>query len=608
MRLLKHCLLSVSLLFPLLSFATEGLQIYTRDALSLNGEWKIIIDPYENGFYNYRYEAFDQHKTPSVNAYFTDTKQRHPADLIEYNFDKADSLQVPGDWNTQNDKFYFYEGTIWYRKKFDAPKHKKTDRQFLYFGAINYRADVYLNGKKLGIHVGGFTPFHYEITGKLNDKDNSLVVKVDNKRFADAVPTLNTDWWNYGGITRDVKVINTPKVFVRDYQITLSSLENKTISGKIYLDAASAGEKVQITIPELSIKEKIVTNEKGVAEFSFNKKDLQLWQPESPKLYDIKISSKYDQLTDRVGFRTVSTRGKQILLNGKPLFLRGISVHEEYAAENGGRVKNAEEATQLLDWAKELGCNFVRLAHYPHNEHMARLADEKGLLVWSEIPVYWTIAWENETTYQNAEAQLTAMIERDKNRAAIIIWSMANETPVSDARNQFLHRLVNKARSLDSTRLISAALEKHYRSDNPNIAVVEDPMAEWVDLVAFNQYVGWYDGLPEKTQRVTWEIKYNKPVFVSEFGGDAKKGYHGSADTIFTEEFQEKLYINTLAMINKIDGLVGLSPWILVDFRSPRRQLAEIQTGFNRKGLYSEKGEKKKAFYVLQKFYEEKAQ
>ena len=609
MRSLQKIFLSTFVLLialPCFSSA-KGFQTYTRDALSLNGEWKIIIDPYENGFYNYRYEAFDQQENPSVNAYFTDTKQRHPADLIEYNFDKAASLQVPGDWNTQDDKFYFYEGTIWYRKKFDSPKHKKTDRQFLYFGAINYRADVYLNGKKLGTHIGGFTPFHYEITGKLKSKDNSLVVKVDNKRFADAVPTLNTDWWNYGGITRDVKIINTPASFIRDYQIALSSVENKTISGKIYIDAAKAGDQVQVSIPELAVKQKLDVDEKGIAHFSFSKNELQLWQPESPKLYAIKISTQYDELNDRVGFRTISTKGKHILLNGKPIFLRGISVHEEYAAKGGGRIKHADEAAKLLDWAKDLGCNFVRLAHYPHNEHMTRLADEKGLLVWSEIPVYWTIAWKNEATYQNAETQLTAMIERDKNRASIIIWSMANETPVSDARNQFLHRLVNKARELDSTRLISAALEKHYHSDNPNIAVVEDPMAEWVDLVAFNQYIGWYDGLPEKTQQITWEIPYNKPVFISEFGGDAKKGFHGSADTIFTEEFQEKLYINTLSMISKIDGLVGLSPWILVDFRSPRRQLAEIQTDFNRKGLYSEKGEKKKAFYVLKKFYDDKA-
>ena len=173
-----------------------ALQTYTRAATSLNGEWKIIVDPYENGYYNYRYEPFDQQETPSANAFFTDSKQKTPADLIEYDFDKAETLQVPGDWNTQKEKLYYYEGSVWYRKKFDAPAGKKSDRQFIYFGAVNYRADVYLNGKKLGVHIDGFTPFHYEVTGKLKSKDNSLIVKVDNKRYADAVPTLNINWWN----------------------------------------------------------------------------------------------------------------------------------------------------------------------------------------------------------------------------------------------------------------------------------------------------------------------------------------------------------------------------------------------------------------------------
>jgi len=584
------------------------LQAYTRDATSLNGEWKIIVDPYENGYYNYRYEPFDQQENPSVNAFFTDSKPKTPSDLIEYDFDKADTLQVPGDWNTQKEKLYYYEGSVWYRKKFDAPIAKKTDRQFIYFGAVNYRADVYLNGKKLGVHVGGFTPFHYEVTGKLKAKDNALIIKVDNKRHADAVPTLNTDWWNYGGITREVKLFNVPRTFIRDYKIALSSLEQKTVTGSVLLDGAKGGEKIQLRLPELKIQQTLTADKNGSANFSFTVPDAQLWSPETPKLYSVQISSSSDKLTDTIGLRSITTKGKQLLLNGKPLFLRGISVHEEYSADGGGRVSNAKEAQTLLGWAKDLNANFVRLAHYPHNEDMVRLADQMGLLVWSEIPVYWTINWKNEETYQNAEAQLSAMIERDKNRAAVIIWSLANETPVSDVRNQFLARLAKKARSLDNTRLISAAMEKHYRSDNENIAVVEDPLADLVDMVSFNQYIGWYDGLPEKADRVTWEIKYNKPVFVSEFGGSAKQGFHGDVNQIFTEEFQENLYRKTLGMVDKIDGFVGTSPWILADFRSPRRLLDGIQDDFNRKGIYSNEGVKKKSFFVLQEFYNKKEQ
>jgi beta-glucuronidase len=253
-----------------------------------------------------------------------------------------------------------------------------------------------------------------------------------------------------------------------------------------------------------------------------------------------------------------------------------------------------------------LNANFVRLAHYPHNQHTVRLADELGLLVWSEIPVYWTISWDNSNTYQNAENQLVEMISRDKNRASVIIWSIANETPVSDIRNQFLAKLAAKARSLDGTRLISAAMEKHYSKDDKNLAVISDPLSDIVDIVSFNQYIGWYEGMSEKLERTKWKIPYDKPVIVSEFGGGAKFGLHGDTTERWTEEFQVDIYSKTLDMLEKVDGWAGVSPWILMDFRSPRRLHDLYQQDFNRKGLLSEKGEKKQAFNVLKNFYDNK--
>jgi beta-glucuronidase len=270
-------------------------------------------------------------------------------------------------------------------------------------------------------------------------------------------------------------------------------------------------------------------------------------------------------------------------------------------------VNSPEKARKLLEFAKELGCNFVRLAHYPHNEAMTRLADQLGILVWSEVPVYWTIHWENPETYQNAERQLTDMIRRDANRASIIIWSLANETPVSEARTKFLTNLANKARSLDGTRLLSAAMEKHSKPGAPNVSIVEDPLAGVLDIISFNQYTGWYDGLPDKCAKITWEIPYDKPVLVSEFGGGAKQGFHGKKNDRWTEEFQEDLYRQTLPMLEKIPGLSGFTPWILVDFRSPKRLLPGVQDGFNRKGLISSEGAKKKAFFVLQGYYRQRA-
>ena len=574
-----------------------------RKTFSLNGKWNYIIDPYETGYYDYRYQPADQNPNPT-SGFFLDQHQTDKSQMLEYDFDKCPTLMVPGDWNSQDDKLLYYEGTIWYRKLFSYKKSAADNRVFIHFGAANYETDVYLNGKKLGKHIGGFTPFDYEITSLLKDENNSIVVKVDNKRKREAVPTLNTDWWNYGGITRDVDVVEVPSTFIADYKIQLKKGSSSEISGMVKLDGAQKSQSIKIEIPEIKQTATINTDENGVANFSIPVKNLSLWSPENPKLYEVTVASATDKVTERIGFRTIETKGTDILLNGKSVFLRGICIHEENAMR-GGRAYSREDAQMLLGWAKELNCNYVRLAHYPHNENMARVADELGILVWEENPVYWTILWDNPDTYGNAQQQLTDEITRDKNRASVIIWSMANETPVSEARTNFLRKLAEHARSLDDTRLISAALEVHGNS-NPNDKVVEDPFAEYVDIVNFNEYVGWYDGLPEKCDRINWVIKYNKPVMISEFGAGALQGLHGDILTRWTEEYQEDLYKRTLPMLSKIPQFRGLTPWILCDFRSPKRMLTNIQDGWNRKGLIGQNGTKKKAFYVLQDFYKQK--
>ena len=567
---------------------TEG-----RRTITLDGEWKTIIDPYESGFYDYRYQ-------PSIDGYFKNAKPKSKSDLIEYDFDTSASLKVPGDWNTQSEQLFFYEGTIWYKKSF-AYQRKPNTRLFVYFGAANYLADVYLNGEKLGQHEGGFTPFNFEITKLIHDGDNFLIVKVDNKRRRDAMPTLMTDWWNYGGLTRDVKLIETPATFVQDYFIQLQKGSRNRIAGWVKLNGATLNQRVTIGIPEAGISRSFTTDASGRTAIDFTA-DLKLWSPETPKLYDVAIETETDQVRDQIGFRSIETKGTEILLNGRPIFLRGASIHEE-APFRGGRANTREDAQTLLGWAKELGANFVRLAHYPHNEYMVREADRMGIMVWSEIPVYWTILWENPATLENARNQLSEMIARDKNRAAVVIWSVANETPLSDSRLSFLRNLVAHARSLDPTRLISAAMERRYL--DATTQMIDDPLGQYLDVLGCNEYVGWYDGLPEKADQLQWRTKYQKPLIMSEFGGDALFGNHGDASARWTEEYQEDLYRHQIAMLKRIPFLRGTAPWILMDFRSPRRPLAKIQDYWNRKGLISNKGEKKKAFYVMQGYYTE---
>jgi beta-glucuronidase len=583
------------------------INLQSRETNSLNGNWKIIVDPYENGFYNYRYIPFESLDNPGKSAFFTNSKPSHKSELLEYDFDKAEELQVPGDWNTQMEKLFYYEGTVWYKKSFEYYKSADENRVFLYFGAVNYQADVYFNGKKLGRHLGGFTPFNFEVTDLLKEKENFVVVKVDNKRKKEAVPTLNTDWWNYGGITRSVELVETPETFIQDYFIQLDPENPNIIKGYVRFQGNEAADRnFSVKIPELNIAIKLKTDAYGFATMNIPVKDLVFWSPDSPKLYDVILSDDTKELKDKIGFRTIKTRGQDILLNGDPVFLRGISVHEERPI-SGGRVYNKEDAQKLLQWAKELGCNFVRLAHYPHNEYMVRLADEMGILVWEENPVYWTIEWDNNNTYNIAQQQLNEVIQRDKNRASVIIWSMSNETPNNEARMIFLKKLADFTRKTDPTRLISAALEQSSLNGNSSVRTIHDPFADIVDVLSFNQYIGWYDGLPEKCETVTWEIKQNKPVIISEFGGGAKFDYHGDKNTRWTEEFQEYLYEENLKMLSKLPQLRGMSPWILMDFRSPRRVLPEIQDNWNRKGLLSEKGEKKKAYFVLQGYYLEKS-
>ena len=553
-----------------------------RSTVSLNGKWHIIIDPQEAGYYDYRYKV-------NKYGYFKNAKPKDKTSLVEYDFDKSGTLDVPGDWNSQKEKLLFYEGTIWYKKSFDYER-KPGMRVFVYFGAANYHSIVYLNGQKLGEHVGGYTPFNFEITRFVREKDNFLIVKVDNRRRRDGVPALNFDWWNYGGLTRRVELVEVPQTFIRDYFIQLKTGSLDTVAGWVQLDGEQAEQAITVEIPEANVRRTFKTDASGYAEIEFDAK-LQLWSTQEPKLYKVNIKSDTD----------IETRGTKILLNGKPIFLRGVCIHEQ-APKGNERAYSREHSETLLGWAKEMNCNFVRLAHYPHNEYMIRTAEERGILVWSEIPVYWTINWESKAALDNALNQLTEMITRDKNRAAVILWSVANETPVSEVRNEFLIKLSERMKSLDPTRLATAAMEKDYRDSTTPI--ITDPFGKYVDVLGCNEYVGWYEKLPDRCDSYRWEVAYNKPVIFSEFGGGALAGFHADKYTRWSEEYQEYLYQKQIQMLEKIPFAAGTTPWILNDFMSPRRPLVRIQDFWNRKGLISDKGEKKRAFYVMQRFYE----
>jgi beta-glucuronidase len=568
-----------------------------RPSISLDGDWHVIVDPYDNGYYDFRMKE-------RPDGYFLNEKPGPSQKLVEYDFSKAATLKVPGDWNSQRDSLFFYEGTVWYEKDFTYHPKLHT-RTFLHVGAANYISHAWVNGREACDHEGGFNSFDCEVTSLLHAGNNFVVIYVNNRRTRDGVPTLNTDWWNYGGLTRDVSLIETPEVFIDDYSLQLQRGSGDSIAGWVHVAGVGSATSVTVTIPELHVTKTAKADSTGRATFTFDAPKLQHWSPQNPKLYEVEISSGEDRLKDSIGFRTIEVKGENILLNGKSIFLRGISIHAE-APYRSGRANTEQDAETLLGWAKELGANFVRLAHYPHDERMTRLADRMGLMVWSEVPVYWMIDWENPATLANATNQLQEMIRRDRNKASVVLWSVANETPNTPPRLAFLKNLIATAHAEDPTRPVTAALlvtTLPDAADGTRTKVLDDPLGEYLDVLGCNEYIGWYEGTPDLAGRTRWQSKYNKPLIMSEFGGDAKAGLHGAPTERWTEEYQETIYRQQVAMLKQITFLRGLSPWILMDFRSPRRPLPGVQDYYNRKGLISNEGQKKKAFFVLQEYY-----
>jgi beta-glucuronidase len=577
-----------------------------RPALSLNGDWHVIPDPYQTGLYDF-------HKHEIARGWFVNQKAK-PGDTgpVDYDFSKAETIKVPGDWNTQKPEFFWYEGLMWYEKDFDF-EPKAGTRIYLRVGAANYKSIFWVNGQKVCEHVGGFTAFNCDVTAAVHTGSNFVIAVVDNTRHEDGVPTTQTDWFNYGGLTREVSLITVPGAFIDQYDLYLSKTELGMIQGWVSVVGSTKGT-VEFSIPELHAK----------ASFPYLLADrpmppggmripihlsapgLKLWSPESPKLYKVELRAGADSVEDEIGLRTIETKGDEILLNGKPIFLRGICIHAE-APYRTGRAYSDKDAETLLGWAKELGANYVRLAHYPHDETMLRAADRMGVLVWAENPVYWAVQFDKPEVYANAENQLREEIETSRNHAAIILWSMANETPINDARTKFISSLAARARELDPTRLITAALLVHTdKNGERSTKVDDDPLGQYLDVLGTNEYIGWYEQHPETADTTDWKISYNKPLIMSEFGADAKAGLHGGDNDRWTEEYQANVFRHQLGMLNRIGQLRGMSPWILMDFRSPRRPLAGIQDEFNRKGLISDQGQKKEAFSLLQKAYTEK--
>jgi beta-glucuronidase len=568
------------------------INITGRETESLNGRWHFCVDPYDScrrarWFKEIRYNE-------------------NGAELpVDWDFETWERIDVPGTWNVRKQELYWYENPAIYMRTFKYIPKNIPERLFLCFEGAAYETSVFLNGEFIGTHDGGSTPFTADVSGRVKtDRENRLIVVVDARRSPFRVPMDNTDWFNYGGLYRDVYMVRTPEVYIKDWFVRLVPDGSfSKIKADVYVAGGEGGGgTVFLSIPELEITREITIGQgRGSCVVSLSPEKLSLWSPETPKLYDVSLrllsgGGGGDQVRDRIGFREITSRGQEIFLNGRKIFLRGVSVHEDHYLL--GKTTSAEIIRETIRDLKEMNGNYLRLAHYPHDRRFAQIASEEGVLLWEEIPVYWAIAFNNQNTYRDAENQLAELILRDRNRAGVIIWSVGNENADTDERLAFMSSLAKKAGALDETRLVSAACLV-----NTAKLRIEDRLSEFLDVIGINEYYGWYDPDFDKLSAMLSASDPDKPVIITEFGGGARSGQRGSAEDLFSEDYQENLYRKQVETFKKYPFIAGLSPWILYDFRCPRR-FNRYQEGYNRKGLIdADRKTKKRAFFVMREFY-----
>lgn len=434
------------------------------------------------------------------------------------------------------------------------------------------------------------------------------MLKVNNQRRKDAISAMSFDWWNYGGITRDVMLVRMPDTFISDYFIRLNKRDRKELLMDIALSQPVKDRKINVFIPEVGIKMSLITDDDGTASARLRTTKLRRWSPDDPKTYNVNITTSSDTVTEQIGFRNINISKEKVLLNDHPVFLRSVAFHEEIA-QRMGRATSHADAIALVSEAKALGCNMVRLAHYQQNEYIVREAEKQGLILWQEIPVWQAIDFNNDSTLAKACHMLQETIHRDRNRCADCFWGIANETKNTEPRNRFLTQLLQAGKDMDTTRLFVAAFDLAYFDRQEDEFTMYDDFYPLLDVVGINKYMGWYASWPKDPSLLRWNVARGKPLFISEFGGEALYGYHGS-DTdanSWSEEYQAKLYRDNLRMFNNIPNLCGISAWALFDFRSPTRLQPTYQEGWNRKGLISDQGQRKQAWHIIHDYYIKKA-
>ncbi len=531
------------------------------------------------------------------------------------------SIPVPASWNEIFPDKRDYLGPATYITRFQVPAEYKNKKILLRFNSVNYFASVYLNNKKLGSHEGGNLPFEFELPKKILKKNNLLSVVVDGQLAPDRVPPGNIpynpkdafantaypaaafDFFPFCGIHRKVYLCAVPQQAIKDITIT-TDIKNK--SGIVHVRIErdfDADASASVSIGTISRQAKF----KGrYADFHIIIPRAKFWSSGSPFLYRlnskiIKNKKIIDSFSTFFGIRTVSVKGSRIFLNNKPIFLKGVARHEDFPST--GRGYNPYWVAKDFRLLKWLGANSFRTSHYPYAEEQLDLADKLGFMVIDETPAVG-LFFKNpgmEKREKLCKQYIREMIDRDKNHASVVVWSLANEPQTHrPAAKPFFKRLATLARSLDKTRPVTlvsfmGAYEKSF---------------EFLDVVCVNRYMGWYSeqgqlsvALPKLSKDLDLIYKtFHKPVILTEFGADALPGRRSPINPdMFSEDYQKAIIEGYLKIAASKPYMAGTHVWNMCDFKTG--QAIHRPGGMNWKGVFTRDRKPKLAAYLLRKYW-----
>ncbi|MBR5236751.1 MAG: beta-glucuronidase [Clostridia bacterium] len=531
------------------------------------------------------------------------------------------TIAVPASYNDQKEgeSFRDHYGWVLYRRSFSIPDCLKTQRVVLRFGAVTHTAKIYLNDRLICEHKGGFLPFEVEITDFLCPDENCLTVAVDNRinfstlpvgseqggnMLSGLIPDLpgvtpkkqnypNFDFFNYSGIPRPVKIYTTPKNYIDD--VTFSYTVNGGTAQVSYaIETVGVGD-VSLTIYDED--DKPVAVAKGGAG-TFTLENVHLWQPLAAYLYRAEIKFDTDCYTEHFGIRTVEVKGQTFLINGKPFYFKGFGKHEDTPFRGRGldEVANVKDLS-LLKW---IGANSFRTSHYPYAEEMMLLCDREGIVVIDETPAVGVnlnfgaaAGGKPQDTYEilrvkeHHEEVIRDMIARDKNRACVVMWSIANESDTTthpESALSYYQPLYDLAHASDpQNRPVTIVGVQNDFTKDKTLPIT--------DVICLNRYYGWYvygGDLKAAQQALALELDYwkklGKPLMFTEYGADTVAGLHAATPTMFTEEYQVEFYEAVHEVTDRYDFFIGEQVWNFADFATIQ---GIMRVDGNKKGIFT---------------------